>query len=74
MVLQLVEVSHADLPKIPRMVFVKICTVMMESTCHTATTGMLAMFAYAAMAGGDVTATVAEVLPTSAICPIYSRQ
>ena len=49
LVLQLVEISHADLPKVTRMVFIDIGPVMMLSTRHTTTTGMLAVLAYSTM-------------------------
>ncbi len=44
------------------MVFVEIRTVMMLSSSHTTSTGMLAMLSYTAVAGGDVTAAVYMVL------------
>lgn len=50
------EMSHSDLPKVPRMIPVEIRLMMMLSTRHTATTGMLSVLAHAAVAGGDVTA------------------
>lgn len=56
-ILCLVEVSHSNLAKVARMVFVDICSVMMLTTCHTATTRMLSMFAYTTMASGDMAAT-----------------
>lgn len=62
LILQLVEISHSDLPKVTRMVFVEIRTVVMLSSCHTTSTGMLAMFAYTAVTGGDVAAAVWVVL------------
>jgi len=58
LILQFVEIPHANLPEVSRMVFVDICPVVVLSTCHTATTGMLAMLAYTAVAGGYVAATV----------------
>lgn len=58
LVLRLVEIPHADFPEVTGMVFVEIGSVMMLSTSHTTTTGMLSMFAYTAAAGGDVAATV----------------
>ena len=52
------EVPHADLPKVSRMVFVEIGLVVMLSTSHTTSTRMLPVFAYTSMTGGDMTATV----------------
>jgi hypothetical protein len=62
LILQLVEISHSDLSKVTRMVFVKIRTVVMLSSCHTTSTRMLAMFSYTAVAGGDVAAAVRVLL------------
>lgn len=50
------KVAHADLAKVAWMVLVEIGSVMMLTTGHTATTGMLAMLAYSSMTGGDVPA------------------
>lgn len=52
------EISHADLPKITRMVLVEIGSVVMLSTGHTSSTGMLAVLADTTVAGGNMTATV----------------
>ena len=52
-----VEVSHAHFSEVTGVVFVEICPVMMLSTCHTTSTRMLSVFANAAVASGDVTAT-----------------
>ena len=52
------EVPHADLPKVSRMVFVEIGLVVMLPTSHTTSTGMLPVFAYTSMTSGDMTATV----------------
>jgi len=61
MILQLVEVSHADLPKVTRMVFIEVSSVVMLSTSHTTSTRMLAMLADTTVAGGDVTATAKRI-------------
>lgn len=39
------EIPHAHLPKVTRMVFIEIRSVMMLSTSHTTSTGMLAVLA-----------------------------
>ncbi len=52
------EISHPHFSEITRMVFIQICTVMMLTAGHTTPTGMLAMFAHTAVAGGDVPATM----------------
>lgn len=62
LILRLVEIPHPDLAEVPGVVFIEIGTVMMLSTGHTTTTGMLSVFANTAVAGGDVAATVEEEL------------
>jgi hypothetical protein len=52
-----VEIPHADLAEVSRMVLVDVCSVMMLATSHTATTGMLSVLADTTMTGGDVAAT-----------------
>lgn len=58
LILRLVEIAHADLAKITRVIFVEIRSVMVLSASHTTTAWMFSMLAYPAMAGGDVAATV----------------
>ena len=60
LILQFVEVPHAHFSEITGMVFVEICSMMMLSTRHTTSTGMLPVFANAAVASRDVTATGKE--------------
>ena len=60
LILQFVEVPHAHFSEVPRMVFVEICSVVVLSTRHTTSTGMLSVFANAAVASGDMTATGKE--------------
>ena len=62
LILQLVKISHADLSEVTRMVLVEIRSVMMRSTGHTATTGMLPVLADTTSTGGDMTATVKKWL------------
>ena len=57
LILQFVKVPHAHFSEVTRMVFVQIGSVMVLSTRHTPSTGMLSVFANAAVASGDVTAT-----------------
>lgn len=52
------EISHPHFSEITRVIFVQICAVMVLATSQTASTGMLAMLAHTAVAGGDVPATV----------------
>lgn len=54
----LMEIAHSDLAKVSGMVLVDVCAVVVLATCHTATSGMLAVLADAAVAGGDVAAAV----------------
>lgn len=56
MILHLVEISHADFSEVTRMVFVEIGPVVVLATCHTATTGMLAVLPNATITGRDVAA------------------
>lgn len=54
------KISHADFSKVTRVVFVEIRSMMMLATGHTTSTGVFAVLAYTAMAGGDMAATVKE--------------
>ena len=60
LVLCLVEVSHSDLSKVSRMVPVEIGSVMMLTTGHTTSTGMLAVLSNTSITGGDMTAARLE--------------
>lgn len=51
------EIAHADLAEVARVVLVKIGAVVVLTTGHTAAAGVLAVLADAAVAGGDVAAT-----------------
>lgn len=69
LILRLVEIAHADFPKVTGMIFVEIGAMMMLPTGHTTTTGMFSMLAYSAVTGGDVAATardgyVSEISPS----------
>lgn len=52
------EIAHADFAEVARVVLVEVGAVVVLATGHTAPTGVLAVLADAAVAGGDVTATV----------------
>lgn len=43
MSLLFVEVSHTDLTEVTRMVFIQVSSVVVETTGHTSTTGMLSV-------------------------------
>jgi hypothetical protein len=58
MVCLLVKVSHSDLAKVSRMVFIHVGSVMMLSTSETSSTWMLAVLSYTSLSGGDMTAAV----------------
>ena len=60
LILQFVEVPHTHFSEVTRMVFVEIRSMMMLSTRHTTSTGMLSVFPNAAVASGDVAATGKE--------------
>ena len=62
LVLQLVEISHSDLSKVTRVVLVEIRAVVMLSTSHTTTTGMLAVLSYTTVTGRDMATAVNFVL------------
>merc|ERR1719383_692025 len=53
---------HSDFAEVTGMVFVEVDSVMMLTTGVTATTGMLAVLADAAMAMADVTAQLSRLL------------
>jgi hypothetical protein len=55
------EISHADFTKVTRVVLVEVGAVVMLSTCHAAPSGVLAVLAHTAVAGGDMSAAVQRV-------------
>lgn len=57
-VLLLVEVSHTNLTEITRMVFVDVGSVVVLTTGHTTTTGMLAVLADTTVTGRDVATAI----------------
>ena len=59
LILGLVEVAHTDFTKVTGMVLVEIGAVVMLTTSHTTTTGMLSVLAHTTMTGRDV-ATAAQ--------------
>lgn len=65
LILQLVEVPHADFAEVTRMVLVHVGAVVVLTTGQTTTTGMLPVLADTTMTGRDVTAAVSEVLAKS---------
>ncbi len=58
MVAELVEVPHADLTEVAGVVLVEVGAVVVLATSQTATTGMLAVLANAAVSGRDMAATI----------------
>lgn len=66
LVVRLVEVSHADLSKVTRVVFVDVRSVMVLTTGHTTTTWVLSVLAYTTVTGGDMAATGRK--RTSVLC------
>ena len=58
LVLELVEVSHTDLSEVTRVVLVEVCTVVVLTTGHTTTTGVLSVLANTTVTGRDVAAAV----------------
>lgn len=61
LVLELVEVSHTDLSEVTRVVLVEVGTVVVLTTGHTTTTGVLSVLADTTVTGRDVAAAV-EIL------------
>lgn len=59
LVLELVEVSHTDLSEVTGMVLVQVGAVVVLTTSHTATTGMLSRLSDTTMTGRNVTAVLA---------------
>ncbi len=57
-----VEVPHADLSEVSRMVFVEVDAMVMLTTGVTATSGMLPVLANATMAVGDVSPKLPSLL------------
>lgn len=55
LVLELVEVPHTNLSEVTWMVLVDVGTVVVLTTSHTTTTGMLSVLANTTMTGRDVT-------------------
>lgn len=51
-----VEIPHANLSKVTRVVLVQVRSVVVLSTSKTATTGMLAVLSYTTFTGGDMSA------------------
>ena len=60
MVLLLVEVSHTNLTEVTRVVLVDVCSVVVLTTGHTTTTGVLAVLADTAVTSGNVAAAVKQ--------------
>ncbi len=73
LVVGLVKVSHADLSKVTRVVFVDVRSVVMLATSHTTTTWVLSVLAYTTVAGGDMATTMREGLSAFYSCAIMSR-
>ena len=59
--MHLVEVAHADLSEVTRVVLVHVGAVVVLATGETATTGVLAVLAYTTVTGRDVATVLARV-------------
>ena len=59
MVLEFVEVAHADFTKITRVIFIHEDSVVVLTTRHTATGRMFAMLANSTVTGGNMSALLA---------------
>ena len=60
------EISHADFTEVTWVVLVEIGAVVMLTTGHTTTTGVLPVFADTSVTGGDVAAAAREMLVRNA--------
>lgn len=60
LILCLVEVSHTNFSEITRVVFIDVRSVVMLTTGHTTTTGMLPVLSYTTMTGRDMAATAKD--------------
>ena len=56
------EIPHANLSEVAGMIFIEVDSVMMLATRVSSASGMLAVFAHAAMAMGDVTTELPGLL------------
>lgn len=70
LVVEAVVVAHANLSEVTGVVLVDVGAVVVLSTGHTATTGMLAVLADTSVTGGDVTAAVEEEMSVEVLCAI----
>lgn len=61
MVLLLVEVPHTNLTEVTGMVLVDVGTVVVLTTSHTTTTGMLSVLADTTVTGRDVATAILEL-------------
>ena len=57
----LLTVPHTNLTEVTRMVLVDVGSVVVLTTSHTTTTGMLPVLSDTSVTGGDVTAVLAGV-------------
>lgn len=62
LVLGLVEVSHTDFTEVTRVVLVEIGSVVVLTTGHTTTTGVLPVLAYTTVTGRDMAAATKKNL------------
>lgn len=70
LVVEAVVVAHTDLSEVTGVVLVDVGAVVVLSTGHTATTGMLAVLADTSVTGGDVTAAAKEEMSAEVLCTI----
>ena len=68
LVLQLVEVTHTNLTEVTRVVLVDVGTVVVLTTGHTTTTGMLAVLADTTVTGRDVTTAIGKISLAFVLC------
>jgi hypothetical protein len=73
-VLLLVEVSHTNLTEVTRVVLVDVGSVVVLTTGHTTTTGMLAVLADTTVTGRDVATAEKKKLATAALYTVKSSR
>ena len=60
MLLGLAEVSHTDFTEVTRVVLVEVGTVVVLTTGHTTTTGVLTVLSNTTVTGGNMTAAISD--------------
>ena len=62
LVLGLVEVSHTDFTEVTWMILVQVGSVVVLTTGHTTTTGVLSVLSYTTMTGRDMATAIKKIV------------